>query len=66
MLQVDIYILYRQMAALGPTQYIYKKALQMQRDRATRHKYQKIALEKACIVEWPSRTLKVITIAAIR
>jgi len=38
----------------------------MQRYRATRHKYETQHLNRLAIGEWPSKTLKVITIAAIR
>jgi len=45
-----------------------QKALQMQRDRATCHKYEMglSHLKSLAVVERPLRTLKVITIAAIR
>jgi len=38
----------------------------MQRDRATRHEYEILHLKRLAIGKWPSRTLKVIIIAAIR
>jgi len=48
------------------TQIMQQEALQMQREHATRHKYKISHLKRLAIGEWPSTTLKVITIAAIR
>jgi len=43
-----------------------QEALQMQRDHETRHKYEISHLKRLTIGELPSKTLKVIIIAAIR
>jgi len=45
---------------------ITQEALQMHRDHATRHIYEISHLKRLAIGEWPSRTLKVITFAAVR
>jgi len=44
---------------------IKQEALQMQRNHATCHKYQKLHLKRLAIGDLPSRTLKLITIAAL-
>jgi len=41
---------------------ITQEALQMQKDRATRHKYEVSYLKRLAIWEWPSTTFNVITI----
>jgi len=41
-----------------------QEALQMQRHLTTLHKYEILHLKKLSMGEWPSRTLKLITIAA--
>jgi len=43
-----------------------QEALQMQRDRATRHKCELSHVKRLAVGKSPSRTVKVITIAAIR
>jgi len=45
---------------------LLEEALQIQKDRATRHKYEISHLKRLAIEEWPLRTFKVIAIAPIR